>query len=91
MRILDIKPAANPGGGQVRLIANFDLELDDNVRMYDLKLMETFDGRRLVYSPNGNGGRRLATFSPAIATAITEAATAKLRGHVTANGTTSQN
>jgi hypothetical protein len=74
----------------MRLVAYFDLELSSEVKIYGLKLMETPDGRRLSYAPNGNGGRRLATFAPALAAAITEAAAVKLRGQATANGTTSK-
>lgn len=91
MQILDIKPVANSGGGAVKLLATFDLQLTDEIRMHGLRLMEAPGGRRLVYAPNGNGGRRLATFSPALAATITEAATAKMKGHDTADGTTSQN
>ena len=87
MRISNLQPAANPGGGTVRLVATFDLELDHNLRIFSLRLMETAEGRRLVYAPNGNGGRRLATFSPDLAAQITRAATEKFEGHVIANGT----
>lgn len=90
MQILDIKPVANPGGGSVKIVAVFDLQLTDDIRMHGLRLMEAPGGRRLIYAPNGNGGRRLATFSPAMAAAITDAATAKIRGQDTANGTTSK-
>jgi hypothetical protein len=90
MQILNIEPAARTGSGAMRLIAHFDLELSSDVKIYGLKLMEAPGGRRLSYAPNGNGGRRLASFSPALATAITAAATAKLRRHATANGTTSE-
>lgn len=91
MRILSICPVANSGGGTMRLVAYFDLELSSDVKIYGLKLMETPDGRRVSYAPNGNGGRRLATFSPALAATITKAATVKLRGQDTADGTTSEN
>jgi hypothetical protein len=90
MKILGIKPAADRGSG-VRTIALFDLELTDAVRMYGLRLLEAPDGRRLVYAPNGNGGRRLATFSPELAAAISRAATDILEGHDTADGTYSEN
>lgn len=89
MKILDIKPLANRGGGTIKLIANFDLELD-SIRIYGLKLMEAPSGRQVVYAPTGNGGRRLATFSPTLAATITKAATSKLEGRDTANGTTAQ-
>jgi len=89
MRILDLVPAAVKGGGSTRLLATFDAELSDDVRIQGLKLVEALGGKRVVYAPNGNGGRRLATFSPALAAAITKAAANKLEGHDTANGTTS--
>lgn len=89
MRVLDLKPAVHPGGGTVRLVAEFDLELSDAVRLYALRLMEAPSGRHLVYAPNANGGRRTATFSSAMATAITQVALNELERHVTADGTTS--
>lgn len=75
----------------MKLVATFDLELSNEVRIYGLKLMERPDGRRLSYAPNGNGGRRLATFSSALASEITTAAINELEGQVTADGTTSKN
>lgn len=74
MRILDIKPAANPGGGQVRLIASFDLQLTDDVAFYGMRLCRTPDGRHVTYAPTALGGRRSATFSRSLAEAITAAA-----------------
>ena len=47
--------------------------------------MEAPDGKRLIYAANANGGRRTATFSPALAQAITAAATQQLQGQVTAD------
>nr|WP_314095163.1 hypothetical protein [uncultured Shinella sp.] len=85
MRILDLKPAVGNGGGAVKLVANFDLELSPDVRLFGLRLIEAADGRRLVYAANANGGRRSATFSPTLAAAITKAAASKFEGHDTAN------
>lgn len=90
MRILSLSPVAKPGGGSVKLIAEFDLELSSVVRLYGLRLMETPDRRRIIYAPNGNGGRRLATFSPELATEITKAAIDKLEGHDIANVSNSE-
>ncbi len=90
MRVLPLTPVAKQGGGSVRLIAEFDLELSSVVRLYAFRLMETPDGRRIVYAPNGNGGHRLATFSPELAAEITKAATEKLEGHDIANGSNSE-
>lgn len=91
MRILDLQPVASHGGGAVKLVATFDLELSDDIKMYALRLMRAGDGRHLTYAPNGNGGRRLATFSPALAAQITKAAVNQLEGQVTADGATSEN
>ncbi|RDL51817.1 hypothetical protein BLJAPNOD_02959 [Ensifer sp. M14] len=91
MQVLNLKPAANSGGGAMKLIAQFDLVLSDDVRVYGLKLMQTPSGQHIVSAPNGNGGRRLATFSPTLATAITQAAICEIKGHDTADGTTSKN
>ncbi len=85
MRILDLKPVSGGGGGAVKLVADFDLELTAEVRLLGLRLMEAPDGKRLIYAANANGGRRTATFSPALAQAITAAATQQLQGQVTAD------
>lgn len=90
MQVFNLQPVANSGGGSLKVVANFDLELSGNVRLYGLRLMATPEGRRIVYAPNGNGGRRLATFSPQLAAEITKAAIQKFEGHVIANVTTSQ-
>jgi hypothetical protein len=90
MRVLNLQPVADRGGGAVKLVANFDLHLDETVRMFGLKLMQAPDGRRLVFAPNANGGRRLATFAPALAAVITKEATLELERHFTAHGTNSE-
>ncbi|WP_457578942.1 hypothetical protein [Ensifer adhaerens] len=91
MQILSIKPVANSGGGAVKAIATFDLALSEDVRVYGLRLMRGPDGRYLTYAPNGNGGRRLATFSPTLATAITQTAVHSFERQATADGSTSKN
>jgi hypothetical protein len=86
MQILSIEPVADRGGTTTTL-ALFDLELTDEVRIYGLRLVEN-RGRRLTYSPNANGGRRAATFAPALAARITALAIEKFEGHTTANDET---
>ncbi|MDF2810508.1 MAG: hypothetical protein K0S56_1539 [Microvirga sp.] len=61
MRILSIRPA--PPGGNV--VARFDAELDNGIRVYDLKLSRCRTGWR-VYGPQHFGGAAV-TFPPAVA------------------------
>jgi hypothetical protein len=87
LRITAIAPSSFDGGGAVREIARFDLQLSDEVKLYGLRLMQTPEGRHLTYAPS-SGGRRFATFAPALVDNITAAAISALNntGHVTANG-----
>lgn len=86
MKILEIRRAAGDGRSQMRLVATFDLELSNQVRLFGLKMMEAPDGRRFVYAPNASGGCRTATFDPALAKQITELAIFSMKGHVSADG-----
>lgn len=52
MKILSIRPAP-PGSGNVR--ARFDAELDNGVKLYDLKLVHGRNGWR-VHGPQHFGG-----------------------------------
>jgi hypothetical protein len=90
MKVLDLQRVQGQNSGGTRLVALFDLELSDHIRLFGLKLMQAPNGKRLTYSPNGNGGRRLATFSPDLAAQITDAAIMKLEGQDTADGTYSE-
>lgn len=74
MKILSIKPAANPGGGTVKLVASFDLQLTDDVAFYGMRLCRTPDGRHVTYAPTALGGRRSATFARPLAETITASA-----------------
>lgn len=83
MQILNMRPALS-GDGRYRTLAHFDAELDNRIRIYGMRLLEADDGRRLTYAPS-SGGRRFATFDPALAAEITAAALEVYKGHVTAN------
>lgn len=74
-KILAIRPAAAAAGG--RTIAVFDVQATEHIRLFNLRLVETPDGRHLTYPPNAMG-ERTATFSPSLATEITRAASAAL-------------
>jgi hypothetical protein len=70
MKILSIRQA--PPGGNV--VARFDAELDNGVRLYDLKLSRTRAGWR-VYGPQHFGGAAV-TFPAAVADQLAEEAVA---------------
>jgi hypothetical protein len=88
MDVLNIEPVADRGGGGMRILAHFDLQLSDDVRMYGLRLLEAPDGNRITYAPQ-SGSRRSATFARQLAERITAAASISLEA-VTANGPTSE-
>ena len=69
MKILQIRPAV-PGGG--KLIARFDIEMPDGIRLYDLKLVRGSTGPR-VYGPALHGGAAV-TFPPSIVDVIARTA-----------------
>lgn len=78
--ILAIRPAPSGAG---RTVALFDAQVTEDVRLFNLRLVMTRDGRHLSYPPNAMG-ERAATFSPVLTTEITRAACAAL-GAVDAN------
>lgn len=73
MEILAIRPAA-PGGD---VVARFDVELPDRLRLFGLTLKRARDGSLRVWAPNC-AGRHAASFHPALATEIAQAALAAL-------------
>jgi hypothetical protein len=84
MRILNIAPAAPSGSGRFPCVAVFDAEIGGNVRLYNLRLLRSPDGRHLTYAPSAHG-KRCATFAPELAEQLSAAATAALGGRA-ANG-----
>jgi len=80
MRVMNMQPVAGSGGG-IRLIAQFDVQLTDDIRLHALRLMEAPDGNRFVYAAQC-GSRRAATFARSLAEQITEAAS---KSYVEAN------
>lgn len=69
MRILDLEPVANPGGGPFRTEAIFCVELSPHIRVSGMRLVKAPDGRYLAYGPNG-GGKRCVSFSKEAAAQI---------------------
>lgn len=71
MQIIDIR--REPPGSTGSLLALFDLQLNDQTRLYNLRLAKLPGGRRRTFAPSAHGART-ATFSPALAQQITRAA-----------------
>jgi DNA-binding cell septation regulator SpoVG len=85
MKVTDIKPVANPGGGRMKLIAVFDLQLNDTIAINGMRLLHAPDGRHVSYAPDAAGGRRSVTFGHSLAAEITKAAVEAFVERVTAN------
>lgn len=83
MRILSIAPGSPSRGDRFPCIARFDVEIGGSLRIYNLRLLRSPDGRHLVYAPSAQG-KRCATFLPDLAQQISAAAIAALGGR-TAN------
>lgn len=67
MRIISIRPE-DPGGGST--VARFDAEINDDIRMFNLKLVRSRDGSLRVYAPSAYG-TNVATFAPELAAGLT--------------------
>ena len=75
MRILSLRPVP-PGTGSA--LAHFDVELNDDIRLFGLRLSKRESGGHSVYAPNSMG-RRAATFSYDLVAQIAAAALAALK------------
>jgi hypothetical protein len=69
MRILYCHLVDDDRGGHTCL-ATVDVELNEHVRLYGLRLMRIKDGKHLVFAPQ-SGQRRTATFSLPMAERLT--------------------
>ena len=78
MRILDIRPQHGSG-----LLAVFDVEMNEHLRLYNLELRRAPNGRVRTFAPKA-GPKHAASFHPFLAEQMTRAAEAALGGH-TAN------
>lgn len=68
MKILYCHPLPNAKARDA--IAFVDVELNEHIRMYGLRLVQQPDGRHMLYSPQA-GTRRTATFSKPMAERLT--------------------
>jgi hypothetical protein len=74
VKILDIRPAP-PGSGNT--VARFDIALDDDLKLFNLKLSTAHNGGYRVYAPSAFGSSA-ATFSQPLVAEITRAAIAAM-------------
>ena len=68
MKILYAHPTGE--NGQRDCVAFVDVELNDDVRLYGLRLVRQPDGRHRIYAPQA-GHRRTATFSKHVSEQLT--------------------
>jgi len=71
MRILNLSTCCHRGGGEMVLVAQFDLQITEAIRIYGMRLLKTPEGRFISYAPTALGGRRSVTFDKPTAEAIT--------------------
>ncbi|MEF2548528.1 hypothetical protein VQ045_15315 [Aurantimonas sp. E1-2-R+4] len=74
MLILNVRPTFGE-----KVLATFDLELGGNLRLYNMALRRTPDGRLRSVAPKALG-KHAATFAPDLADQISRAAHAALEG-----------
>ncbi len=79
MRILKLHPATRTTGGGFRQLARFDAQVASGVRMYGLELVQTPDGRHIVYAQQARNGRA-ATFDIATGDELAAAVIAAMKG-----------
>ncbi len=84
MKILNIWPVTDSGGGKFRDVAAFDAEVVDGLRLNGLRLSVTRDGKRFVFGP-AKHGVRFAQFQGNYARQIADAAWAA-KGGLVADG-----
>lgn len=74
MKIIDVRPPGRP-----KDLAVFDIEIGPHLRLYNLTLRKSPDGRLRTLAPNA-AGKHSATFHPDLAEQITRAAAAAIGG-----------
>lgn len=84
MKILDVRPPGRP-----KDLAVFDIEMGPHLRLYNLTLRRSPDGRLRTIAPNA-AGKHSASFHPELAEQITRAAVAAMGGHAANDNTAHQ-
>lgn len=52
-------------------VASVDVELNEHLKIYGLRLLRKPDGNHFIYAPQAAGSRRVATFSEALSKRLT--------------------
>lgn len=73
MHILYCHRLDEPVKDGTRCIAAVDVQLNDHIRLYSLRLLQMPDGAHRLYAPQA-GKRRVATFSKPMAEHLTDLA-----------------
>jgi hypothetical protein len=81
LKITNIRPVTDSGGGRFRDVAVFDAEVVDGLRLVGLRLSTAPDGKRFVFAP-AKHGVRFAQFTGDYAKGLAEAAHSALGGRV---------
>ncbi|CAN7480704.1 hypothetical protein [Mesorhizobium sp. LjNodule214] len=78
MKVISIRPAPNGAGSAV---AQVDIQFNDDIKFFGLRVSRRAGGGFSVFAPNGQGGAgRVVTFSPTLVKEISSAALAALQG-----------
>ena len=79
IQIIAVRPGRN-------VLARVDVQIGPHLRMFNLLLRRARDGSLRIFAPNASG-KHCASFHPELATQITRAAEAALKGHTADDGT----
>lgn len=74
MKILELKPVADRGGGRMDHVATCDAQVTDEIAFYGMRLLRDPAGGCVSYAATAQGGRHAATFARPLAVSITAAA-----------------
>jgi hypothetical protein len=83
LKVISIRPAPHGAGSAV---AHVDIEFNQDIKFFNLRVSRRADGGFSVFAPNGQGGAgRVVTFSPTLVKEISSAALAALSGGAVAH------
>lgn len=81
MKILHVRPAPSRGRGNFHSIAEFDVEINEGLRLQGLLLSRAPDGKFFVFAPSKHG-KKFASFTGEYARRLAAAAQATIGGDV---------